>query len=562
MDYCKPSECPDCTITNCKFGALIFRKRRHYIDNSIGMGKYIKLQIKILIFFSSPVYFSQIPEEYNKIYTKTYLETSQKDLNLALKTADSLYEISATPRFKAKSLMLSATLTEQSGDPKRAIDYAIKAEEELRDTDELLWRAKIFGFLSTQYRIIGFLALSKKYIDKTKKEVSKLDDPNQINNIMGFILQEQAYFHLDKKSYKASITDLHKARYYIDNQGQNNSFLKATNDQLLGKNYYNLKIINKALFYYKRALIELNKMPDNFMKGLVYSGLAQVYIGTKRDLEAKKYIELAEQIANKSNYQALKSEVYQTAELYYIYTNNIGKVEKTKEKRDSLNETIADKAQSVINESYANLEKKTEAVQQENEIKSQWILYCFVIILIGLACFFFYRKKKRLELEKIKKILTSQAKHSTFPIQESDAHPAAIDIIPLSQEVAKAEQVMMTPLTERRLLEQLTVFENSELFTRSTMSLPFLASHLGTNTKYLSYIINTHKKQDFKNYINDLRINYIIEKLKNEPKYQKYKISALAIETGFSTQSKFAAAFKKVTDVTPSQFLRHLSSLQ
>ncbi|QIG90980.1 helix-turn-helix transcriptional regulator [Chryseobacterium sp. POL2] len=49
-----------------------------------------------------------------------------------------------------------------------------------------------------------------------------------------------------------------------------------------------------------------------------------------------------------------------------------------------------------------------------------------------------------------------------------------------------------------------------------------------------------------------------IGKLKKEPKYLKYKISSLAEEIGFSSQSKFAAAFKKVTSVSPSEFIKHL----
>jgi len=68
--------------------------------------------------------------------------------------------------------------------------------------------------------------------------------------------------------------------------------------------------------------------------------------------------------------------------------------------------------------------------------------------------------------------------------------------------------------------------------------------------------------KDFKNYINELRVGYIIEKLTTDPQYHKYKISTLAEEAGFSSQSKFAAAFRKVTDVSPSQFLEHLKTAQ
>jgi len=117
---------------------------------------------------------------------------------------------------------------------------------------------------------------------------------------------------------------------------------------------------------------------------------------------------------------------------------------------------------------------------------------------------------------------------------------------------------MMTPATEKKLLAKLEKFENSILFTRNSISLPYLATYCDTNTKYLSYIINNFKHKDFNNYINELRINYIIGKLKSDSKYQKYKIASLAAEAGFSSQSKFATAFKKITNTSPSHYLQTL----
>ena len=90
------------------------------------------------------------------------------------------------------------------------------------------------------------------------------------------------------------------------------------------------------------------------------------------------------------------------------------------------------------------------------------------------------------------------------------------------------------------------------------MSLAFLASYLGTNTITLSKVINTHKQMNFNDYINGLRIRYIIERIKNEPQFEQYKIAYLAEVSGFSSHSIFSKAFKKSTGVTPSQFLGYL----
>ena len=90
------------------------------------------------------------------------------------------------------------------------------------------------------------------------------------------------------------------------------------------------------------------------------------------------------------------------------------------------------------------------------------------------------------------------------------------------------------------------------------MSLGKLAAQLGTNTKYLSEVINRHKERNFNMYINELRIHYITEKLKSNPTYLNYKVSYLADECGFSSHSSFTTVFKTIVGVSPSTFVEFL----
>jgi AraC-like DNA-binding protein len=112
--------------------------------------------------------------------------------------------------------------------------------------------------------------------------------------------------------------------------------------------------------------------------------------------------------------------------------------------------------------------------------------------------------------------------------------------------------------TEEALIKKLNQFENSKQFTKQDMSLALLASQFETNTKYLSEIINTYKNKNFNSYINELRINYITDRLKNNKTYLQYKISYLAEESGFSSHSSFATVFKAVTGIPPTVFIELL----
>ncbi|WP_426478168.1 helix-turn-helix domain-containing protein [Chryseobacterium sp. CBSDS_008] len=109
--------------------------------------------------------------------------------------------------------------------------------------------------------------------------------------------------------------------------------------------------------------------------------------------------------------------------------------------------------------------------------------------------------------------------------------------------------------TEIKLLERLDQFEKDEAFNNSYISLSYIATEFNTNVRYISYIVKKHKATDFKNYINTLRVNYIIHRLSTYPQYRKYKIGVLAEECGFSSHSKFTTIFKAIAGISPSAFI-------
>jgi YesN/AraC family two-component response regulator len=112
--------------------------------------------------------------------------------------------------------------------------------------------------------------------------------------------------------------------------------------------------------------------------------------------------------------------------------------------------------------------------------------------------------------------------------------------------------------TEKDLLARLENFENFELFLKKDITLTSVSTMFSTNTKYLSEIIKKYRSQNFNNYINSLRIDYIVHKLYSEPRYRDYKISYLADQCGFATYQVFILAFRKQNGVTPSYFIQNL----
>ena len=112
------------------------------------------------------------------------------------------------------------------------------------------------------------------------------------------------------------------------------------------------------------------------------------------------------------------------------------------------------------------------------------------------------------------------------------------------------------------VLDKLSSFEEQFKFTDSQINLNSLASQLGTNSNYLSKVINHFKKKSFSSYIKDLRISYGFQRLKNEATFRKYTIKAIAQECGFKTAESFSKTFYKAYGIYPSYFIKKMDKLK
>ena len=109
------------------------------------------------------------------------------------------------------------------------------------------------------------------------------------------------------------------------------------------------------------------------------------------------------------------------------------------------------------------------------------------------------------------------------------------------------------------LLSKLEEFEKDLTFLDSTLNRDIVAKKMNTNIVYLSKTINEYMGKNYTSYINDLRIDYVINKLKDKDKvFLNYSIKAIAQEVGFKNSEPFSKAFFKKTGMKPSFFIKSL----
>jgi len=91
-------------------------------------------------------------------------------------------------------------------------------------------------------------------------------------------------------------------------------------------------------------------------------------------------------------------------------------------------------------------------------------------------------------------------------------------------------------------------------------SLSKLEDEIGVSSKQISSCIKKAYGKNFIRFINERRIVYVIQQLKEEKSWMSYTNEMLAFKSGFSSPNGFYLAFKELTDKTPRQYIDELAA--
>lgn len=120
----------------------------------------------------------------------------------------------------------------------------------------------------------------------------------------------------------------------------------------------------------------------------------------------------------------------------------------------------------------------------------------------------------------------------------------------------KYEKSGLTESLSQELKENLIyLFDKEQIYKESDLCLETLATKLNTTRHNTSQVINEHFEVSFHELINTYRIREAKEILNND-KQKNLNIIDVAYEVGYNNKVTFNKAFKKDTQLTPSQYQR------
>ncbi len=330
-----------------------------------------------------------------------------------------------------------------------------------------------------------------------------------------YIKKGMIYYY--KKKYDESLTYLFDAQNILQHHEVINKFFPIVNSNyFLASCYYEQGIYDKAIVTLLQT-INILKEGD-----LMKPPVIQTHLLLANCYRAQKDFEKA--LHWNSEYMRL--------------TKNF-----QAEKDETVNKIFEKEAQKLEGE-IENLKNEQEA---NAKIKTYGAFGLIVLALVVLLLAYRYYKGKKSNKIRFDDLMQ---KINDLEIQEKEPNSDVIKEISIDDDKILA------------ILKGLDRLEGQEFFLRSDCNLRAMAKKTKTNATYLSKIINIHKEKNFNDYINDLRINYVLKRLKNDRKFRSFSIKSIATEIGYKSDYSFTKHFKAKTGLNPSYYIKNLEGQQ
>ena len=483
---------------------------------------------KALIEYEKALNFAQKNSLKSEIVTSYILgarvELGLSNISEALKLLDKallLAEELDDEYLRENVLQLTSYILQISGDNQKAIDIRQKSISIYKNKviDSIFNEETKVATLAYLYFSQSLTFLKLKQADSAKqyaKYISELVTPTDdcIKRILYDALGEIDFY---EKKYTQAKENFEAAAKLCD---QGIPLLKLRNKYAIGKSEHGEGNFEEAKITLQTALDEYNVKPseEGFMSDY-YKLLADSYKETGDFEKANFYFEKF--INTTSEFDKIKTEAKASQK-----AKEIGKF---------------------------RTELKT--LEAEKDEKQNYLNYLFlgatIIILVLLFILLrFYKNKKKNEAK-------FQALLSKIQTAKSPE-----EIIDTKDEVLEEKNSTDVPEEiKQQILDGLKKLEKQEYFLKQDCSSYNVAKKINTNTSYLSKVINSHYGKNFNTYINDLRINYTIVRLKNDVIFRSYSIQSIAEEVGYKSADSFTKYFKKDTGLNPSFYIKEIKNI-
>lgn len=354
-------------------------------------------------------------------------------------------------------------------------------------------------------------------------------------------------------------------QYYLLFNGGLISFLEKNNDRALQQ------------FHLAIDCVRRHRLDKKYLQS-VYGIMVYIQLYKNDVNEALRFCEEYKRATQHDNKKLWKEAYYEMICDVYKSAGDSSKAGKYRRLADStFNARIAKQQIKAIDNSIVKFEgesNRKDILALNSTVSRQWsfILVCvfFVVVLIALVAVIVIKNRK---LKHAYQLVISRNRELAIvslmskKLRDKSSEPLEKYAKPINSLVENdnesklvgnnANDVVLTQEQIDDILSNIvSTMENVEVISKSDFTLGTLAKMIGSNTRYVSWVINNTYNKNFKTLLNEYRIREVCRRMEDTEHFGHLTIQGLYTSMGYSSPSNFLRAFKNVNGMTPSTYLK------
>lgn len=193
-------------------------------------------------------------------------------------------------------------------------------------------------------------------------------------------------------------------------------------------------------------------------------------------------------------------------------------------------------------------------------VSLNWVLFFLFGYISFIVCFFILNPDSSPYVVYLPLLLVLIyiffQRNSQITVNLNEEKITDITLVKLTTSIQSKSGLVMTDEKIRNLKKKLIDYvEIEKPYLKKDLTIHDVAKGINTNSNYISYILNNSLNCNFVTFVNSYRIEEA-KKILVSKKYSNFTIEAIGEIVGFNSKSAFNTSFKKITGLTPSNYIK------
>ena len=452
----------------------------------------------------------------------------------------------------------------------QALENYLIAEKYLHSSSDAYAKHKLLLSIGQLKNYLGMFDEAIPMIDSANRYYSKLQS-NGDTIFYLYSLNALKDINVQLGNYTTATQQYYQGKQL--NAIYQDDVLEALLDLYEGFNLYEQKEYRASINIISNSLPRLYRKEDFSRIAMADYYLGMNYLALGEEEKGILFLKKMDSIYTKENFTRPRFR-----KGYEALINHFEKEKNTQEQLWAINQLLA--VDSTLNAYYkglgSQLKKEYDTALLLREKKSleksattQNLRYLYIIVGLILFCIamMFLAVKSQKTAKKYKETyksilekLENKPKESILPEEQKEEILVSEETMEDEKTINESQpsETQSNSLAESvvtEILAKLKKFEQQNGFLDGKLTQAKLAKKLGTNTTYLSTTINQEKGKGFSEYLNTLRIEYLLNYLHDNPTARKYTLDALASTAGYNNTKTFKKAFYTEKEIPAKRFI-------